>query len=331
MLRRDELTVVLASPRGFCAGVVRAIEIVERALALYGPPVYVRHEIVHNRHVVARLSRRGAIFVEDIDAIPPGAVTVFSAHGVSQAVEEEARRRGLDVIDATCPLVSKVHRQGRRFAEKGYSVLLVGHEGHAEVEGTRGQVPGGVTVVGTVEDVAAVEVADPARVAYVTQTTLSVDDTRQVVDAVKARFPAAVGPELDDICYATQNRQTAVSLMVEDVDLLLVLGSRNSSNSNRLCEIGRKAGIAAHLIDDASEIDPSWLDGVARVGITAGASAPEDLVQALISRLSDMRAVTVETVGDVRETIEFRLPQALQAAMRERELAAAHAPSSRSL
>jgi 4-hydroxy-3-methylbut-2-enyl diphosphate reductase len=331
MLRRDELTVVLASPRGFCAGVVRAIEIVERALALYGPPVYVRHEIVHNRHVVARLSRRGAIFVEDIDAIPPGAVTVFSAHGVSQAVEEEARRRGLDVIDATCPLVSKVHRQGRRFAEKGYSVLLVGHEGHAEVEGTRGQVPGGVTVVGTVEDVAAVEVADPARVAYVTQTTLSVDDTRQVVDAVKARFPAAVGPELDDICYATQNRQTAVSLMVEDVDLLLVLGSRNSSNSNRLCEIGRKAGIAAHLIDDASEIDPSWLDGVSRVGITAGASAPEDLVQALISRLSDMRAVTVETVGDVRETIEFRLPQALQAAMRERELAAAHAPSSRSL
>jgi 4-hydroxy-3-methylbut-2-enyl diphosphate reductase len=331
MLRRDELTVVLASPRGFCAGVVRAIEIVERALALYGPPVYVRHEIVHNRHVVARLSRRGAIFVEDIDAIPPGAVTVFSAHGVSQAVEEEARRRGLDVIDATCPLVSKVHRQGRRFAEKGYSVLLVGHEGHAEVEGTRGQVPGGVTVVGTVEDVAAVEVADPARVAYVTQTTLSVDDTRQVVDAVKARFPAAVGPELDDICYATQNRQTAVSLMVEDVDLLLVLGSRNSSNSNRLCEIGRKAGIAAHLIDDASEIDTSWLDGVSRVGITAGASAPEDLVQALISRLSDMRAVTVETVGDVRETIEFRLPQALQAAMRERELAAAHAPSSRSL
>ncbi len=331
MLRRDELTVVLASPRGFCAGVVRAIEIVERALALYGRPVYVRHEIVHNRHVVARLSRRGAIFVEDIDAIPPGAVTVFSAHGVSQAVEEEARRRGLDVIDATCPLVSKVHRQGRRFAEKGYSVLLVGHEGHAEVEGTRGQVPGGVTVVGTVEDVAAVEVADPARVAYVTQTTLSVDDTRQVVDAVKARFPAAVGPELDDICYATQNRQTAVSLMVEDVDLLLVLGSRNSSNSNRLCEIGRKAGIAAHLIDDASEIDPAWLDGVARVGITAGASAPEDLVQALIARLSDMRAVTVETVGDVRETIEFRLPQALQAAMRERELAAAHAPSSRSL
>lgn len=331
MLRREELTVVLASPRGFCAGVVRAIEIVERALALYGPPVYVRHEIVHNRHVVARLSRRGAIFVEDIDAIPPGAVTVFSAHGVSQAVEEEARQRGLDVIDATCPLVSKVHRQGRRFAEKGYSVLLVGHEGHAEVEGTRGQVPGGVTVVGTVDDVAAVQVADPARVAYVTQTTLSVDDTRQVVDAVKARFPAAVGPELDDICYATQNRQTAVSLMVDDVDLLLVLGSRNSSNSNRLCEIGRKAGIAAHLIDDASEIDPSWLDGVSRVGITAGASAPEDLVQALIQRLSDMRDVTVETVGDIQETIEFRLPQSLQAAIREREAAASHAPTSRSL
>jgi 4-hydroxy-3-methylbut-2-enyl diphosphate reductase len=330
MLRRDELTVVLASPRGFCAGVVRAIEIVERALALYGPPVYVRHEIVHNRHVVARLSRRGAIFVEEIDAIPAGAVTVFSAHGVSRQVEDEARRRGLEVIDATCPLVSKVHRQGRRFAEKGYSVLLVGHEGHAEVEGTRGQVPGGVTVVGTVEDVAAVEVDDPGRVAYVTQTTLSVDDTRQVVEAVKARFPAAIGPELDDICYATQNRQTAVSLMVEDVDLLLVLGSRNSSNSNRLCEIGRKAGIAAHLVDDASEIDPAWLDGIARVGITAGASAPEDLVQALIGRLSEMREVTVETVGDIRETIEFRLPQALQAALRERERAAP-APSSRSL
>jgi len=332
MDQKPTLKVLLAGPRGFCAGVDRAIKIVEEALKRYGAPVYVRHEIVHNRFVVQSLEAQGAVFVEELDEIPnDGQPVVFSAHGVSQAVEEEARRRGLDVIDATCPLVSKVHRQGRRFAEKGYSVLLVGHEGHAEVEGTRGQVPGGVTVVGTVEDVAAVEVADPARVAYVTQTTLSVDDTRQVVDAVKARFPAAVGPELDDICYATQNRQTAVSLMVEDVDLLLVLGSRNSSNSNRLCEIGRKAGIAAHLIDDASEIDPTWLDGVARVGITAGASAPEDLVQALIERLSDMRAVTVETVGDVRETIEFRLPQALQAAMRERELAAAHAPSSRSL
>lgn len=318
MSGRNGLTVVLASPRGFCAGVVRAIEIVERALGLYGPPVYVRHEIVHNRHVVARLQRRGAIFVEDIDSIPEGAVTVFSAHGVSQAVEEAARRRHLDVIDATCPLVSKVHRRGRRFADRGYSVLLIGHEGHAEVEGTRGQVPGGVTVVGSVADVEAVEVADAGRVAYVTQTTLSVDDTREVVDAVKARFPAAVGPELEDICYATQNRQTAVSLMVGDVDLLLVLGSRNSSNSNRLCEIGRKAGIPAHLIDDASEIAPEWLDGVARVGVTAGASAPEDLVQALIDRLALLRPVTVETVGDIRETVEFRLPQALQGAPRER-------------
>ncbi|WP_439574782.1 4-hydroxy-3-methylbut-2-enyl diphosphate reductase [Phreatobacter sp.] len=325
MSLRNTLTVVLASPRGFCAGVVRAIEIVERALALYGPPVYVRHEIVHNRHVVARLQKLGAVFVEDVDAIPHGAVTVFSAHGVSQAVEDEARRRHLDVIDATCPLVSKVHRQGRRYAERGYSVLLIGHEGHAEVEGTRGQVPGGVRVVGSVEDVGAVEVADAARVAYVTQTTLSVDDTREVVDAVKARFPEAIGPELDDICYATQNRQTAVSLMVGDVDLLLVLGSRNSSNSNRLCEIGRKAGIPAYLIDDASEIDAGWLDGVSRVGVTAGASAPEDLVQSLIDRLSDMRAVTVETVGDVRETVEFRLPQVLQAAALDRRPAIAAA------
>jgi 4-hydroxy-3-methylbut-2-enyl diphosphate reductase len=322
MSQSNELTVVLASPRGFCAGVVRAIEIVERALALYGPPVYVRHEIVHNRHVVARLQQRGAIFVEDIEAIPPGAVTVFSAHGVSQAVEEAARRRQLDVIDATCPLVTKVHRQGRRFAERGYSVVLIGHEGHAEVEGTRGQVPGGVVVVGSTAEVERIEVADPSRIAYVTQTTLSVDDTREVVDALKARFPQAVGPELDDICYATQNRQTAVSLMVGDVDLLLVLGSRNSSNSNRLCEIGRKAGIPAHLVDDASEVDPRWLEGVARVGLTAGASAPEDLVQALIDRLASIRPVTVETVGDVRETVEFRLPPALQATRRDRQPAA---------
>jgi 4-hydroxy-3-methylbut-2-enyl diphosphate reductase len=247
---------------------------------------------------------------------------VFSAHGVSQAVEEAARRRQLDVIDATCPLVTKVHRQGRRFAERGYSVVLIGHEGHAEVEGTRGQVPGGVMVVGSTEEVERIEVADPSRIAYVTQTTLSVDDTREVVDALKARFPQAVGPELDDICYATQNRQTAVSLMVGDVDLLLVLGSRNSSNSNRLCEIGRKAGIPAHLVDDASEVDPRWLEGVARVGLTAGASAPEDLVQALIDRLASIRPVTVETVGDVRETVEFRLPPALQATRRDRQPAA---------
>lgn len=322
---REELTVVLANPRGFCAGVVRAIEIVERALALHGAPVYVRHEIVHNRHVVARLKRQGAIFVESLEDVPAGAVTVFSAHGVSQAVEDEARERGLSVIDATCPLVTKVHRQGRRYAEKGFSVVLIGHEGHAEVEGTRGQVPGGVTVVGSAEEVAYLAVADPSRVAYVTQTTLSVDDTREVVDAVKARFPAAVGPELDDICYATQNRQTAVTMMVEDVELLIVLGSANSSNSNRLREIGIKAGIPAHLVDDASEVDPRWLDGLTRVGITAGASAPEDLVRGLIDRLSAWRTVTVESVGDVHETVEFRLPPALASPPRERDPAPGHA------
>ncbi|MCZ8315471.1 4-hydroxy-3-methylbut-2-enyl diphosphate reductase [Phreatobacter sp.] len=328
---REELTVVLANPRGFCAGVVRAIEIVERAIALHGAPVYVRHEIVHNRHVVARLRRQGAIFVESLEEVPAGAVTVFSAHGVSQAVEEEARERGLSVIDATCPLVTKVHRQGRRYAEKGFSVVLIGHEGHAEVEGTRGQVPGGVTVVGSADEVASLAIADPSRVAYVTQTTLSVDDTREVVDAVKARFPAAVGPELDDICYATQNRQTAVTMMVEDVDLLIVLGSANSSNSNRLREIGVKAGIPAHLVDDASEVDPRWLDGIRRVGVTAGASAPEDLVRGLIDRLSTLRTVTVESVGDVHETVEFRLPTALTAAAREREPAPAAALQTGSL
>ncbi len=302
---REELTVVLANPRGFCGGGQGHRD--RRAGARPARrPVYVRHEIVHNRHVVARLRRQGAIFVESLEEVPAGAVTVFSAHGVSQAVEEEARDRGLAVIDATCPLVTKVHRQGRRYAEKGFSVVLIGHEGHAEVEGTRGQVPGGVTVVGSAEEVAHLAVADPSRVAYVTQTTLSVDDTREVVDAVKARFPAAVGPELDDICYATQNRQTAVTMMVEDVELDRArLGQQlqfqpaardrhqggHPRPSRRRCLRGRSA--LARRCD--------------RVGITAGASAPEDLVRGLIDRLSAFRTVTVESVGDVHETVEFRL------------------------
>jgi 4-hydroxy-3-methylbut-2-en-1-yl diphosphate reductase len=305
------MRVVLAQPRGFCAGVERAIEIVERALAKYGPPIYVRHEIVHNRHVVEDLRQRGAVFVDDLDGIPPGAMTVFSAHGVPKRVEEMAAERGLPVLDATCPLVAKVHNEGRRYAAQGREIVLVGHAGHAEVEGTIGQVPAKVHLVQTVEDVAAIAPADAGRLAYITQTTLSVDDTRGIIAALKARFPAIVGPDVRDICYATQNRQQAVRELASQVDLILVVGSRNSSNSNRLREIGEELGKPAYLIDDATALQPEWFRGVASVGVTAGASAPEMLVQGVIAGLRAIAEIEVETLAGVAEDVRFRFPPEL--------------------
>ncbi|MDP9095608.1 MAG: 4-hydroxy-3-methylbut-2-enyl diphosphate reductase, partial [Pseudomonadota bacterium] len=261
------IEIVLAQPRGFCAGVERAIEIVERALVKFGSPIYVRHEIGHNRHVVEDLRRRGAIFVDELEEVPPGAMTVFSAHGVARRVEEVARERALPVIDATCPLVAKVHAGGRRYAAQGREVVLVGHAGHAEVEGTIGQIPGRVHLVQTVDDVAALVVADPERLAYVTQTTLSVDDTRSIIAALVERFPAIVGPDVRDICYATQNRQQSVHDLAKRVDMILVVGSKNSSNSNRLREIGLELGKPSYLIDDAASLDASWFDGMGRIGL----------------------------------------------------------------
>lgn len=305
------LRVVLAKPRGFCAGVERAIDIVERALKRFGPPVYVRHEIVHNKHVVEGLRAKGAVFVEDLGDVPAGAVTIFSAHGVADAVHHEAGRRALEVIDATCPLVEKVHKQGRHYAERGLEVILIGHEGHPEVEGTRGSIPGGVILVSSVEEANTVTVRDPERIAYVTQTTLSVNDTRDIIAALKRRFPSIVGPDTKDICYATQNRQTAVRELADQVDVLLVVGARNSSNSNRLREIGTLAGVPSHLINDASEIEMSWLRNVKTVGITAGASAPEELVQGVIDRLRSTHSLVVEELTGVEEPVRFRLPAEL--------------------
>ena len=307
----EKLTVILAQPRGFCAGVERAIDIVERALEKYGAPVYVRHEIVHNKRVVDTLKARGAIFVEEIDEVPAGAVTIFSAHGVSRKVEDGATLRALDVIDATCPLVTKVHKEGRRYAARGYDIVLIGHIGHPEVEGTLGQIPGTVHVISEPHEVAGLNVADPDQVAFVTQTTLSVNDTRDVIAALKERFPKIIGPDTRDICYATQNRQTAVIELSKQVDLLLVVGAHNSSNSNRLREIGENFGLPSYLIEDATMFDPAWLDGVSTVGVTAGASAPETLVQETISRLRRERAVTVKTLDGVEENVHFKLPQEL--------------------
>lgn len=303
--------VILARPRGFCAGVERAIEIVERALEKYGPPVYVRHEIVHNRHVVEALRAKGAIFVEELEEIPEGAVTVFSAHGVAEAVEHEAKRRSLPVLDATCPLVSKVHKEGQNHVRKGRDVILIGHEGHPEVEGTRGRIFGGVHLVSDVEDVANLKVDNPQELAYVTQTTLSVDDTRDIIAALKTRFPKIVGPDVKDICYATQNRQQSVRDVASQVDLLLVVGARNSSNSNRLREIGAQLGVPSYLIDDASMFDPQWLEGVGSVGVTAGASAPEELVQQLVDRLREYGEVEVVDQPGVDENMQFKLPREL--------------------
>ena len=302
------MEIVLAQPRGFCAGVERAIEIVELALDLHGPPVYVYHEIVHNRFVVDSLAQRGAVFVEDVGAIPPGAVTIFSAHGVATAVVQAAERRKLRVIDATCPLVTKVHLQAQRYARDGREVVIIGHAGHEEVEGTMGSVPGLVHLVSTPADVERLRVADPARVAYVTQTTLSLDDTREVIKALERRFPLIEGPDVGDICYATQNRQNAVRLLAREVDVLLVVGARNSSNSNRLREVGQQAGVDAYLIQDERELDPAWLQNARRVGVTAGASAPEVLVERVCARLRDLGATATRSVGGVRETVSFRLP-----------------------
>jgi 4-hydroxy-3-methylbut-2-enyl diphosphate reductase len=305
------LKVVLAQPRGFCAGVERAIEIVERALKKYGPPIYVRHEIVHNRHVVEDLRTRGAVFVDELDEIPPGAMTVFSAHGVAKRVEEVARERGLPVIDATCPLVTKVHNEGRRYAAAGRELILVGHAGHAEVEGTIGQMPGRVHLVQTVEDVASLTPETPDKLAYITQTTLSVDDTRGIISALKERFPSIAGPDVRDICYATQNRQQAVRDLASAVDLILVVGSRNSSNSNRLREIGEELGKPSYLIDDATHLQPEWFQGINLVGVTAGASAPELLVQGVIDGLRAFGPVEVTTLDGVAEDVKFRFPAEL--------------------
>jgi 4-hydroxy-3-methylbut-2-enyl diphosphate reductase len=305
------LRVVLAQPRGLCAGVERAIAIVERALRKYGPPVYVRHEIVHNRYVVEDLRARGAVFVDELDEIPDGAITVFSAHGVARRVEEVARTRGLPVIDATCPLVAKVHNEGRHYAAEGREVILVGHAGHAEVIGTIGQIPGTVHLVQTLEDVAALRPGTPDRLAYITQTTLSVDDTSGIIAALKARFPAIAGPNTRDICYATQNRQQAVRDLAHAVDLLLVVGSRNSSNSNRLREIGEQAGLPSFLIDDAAELDPAWFEGILTVGLTAGASAPETLVLGVIDGLRAFGPVEVCALDGVAEDVRFRFPAVL--------------------
>ncbi|MBT6830987.1 MAG: 4-hydroxy-3-methylbut-2-enyl diphosphate reductase, partial [Rhodospirillaceae bacterium] len=264
------MQVILAEPRGFCAGVERAIEIVERAIEVYGPPVYVRHEIVHNKRVVAELAEKGAIFVDEVSEVPEGAVTIFSAHGVSEDVERQARERGLPVIDATCPLVAKVHIEAQRYETDGDEVILIGHEGHPEVEGTSGRLKKGPQIVATAEDVQSVSVSNPDMVAYVTQTTLSVDDTREVIEALKDRFPKISGPDVKDICYATQNRQAAVRALAEDVQLILVVGARNSSNSNRLREIGEEMGVPTYLIEDATDLNHGWFEGVERVGVTAG-------------------------------------------------------------
>jgi 4-hydroxy-3-methylbut-2-enyl diphosphate reductase len=302
------MQVVLAQPRGFCAGVERAIEIVERALVKYGPPIYVRHEIVHNRHVVEDLRRRGAVFVEELDEIPPGSMTVFSAHGVARRVEEVAAERGLPVIDATCPLVAKVHNEGRRYAAQGREIVLVGHAGHAEVEGTIGQIPGPVHLVQTVADVAMLQVGTPDMLAYVTQTTLSVDDTRGIIAALTARFPGIVGPDVRDICYATQNRQQSVRDLAAKVDMILVVGSKNSSNSNRLREIGEELGKPSYLIDDADSLQAAWFDDVSVIGLTAGASAPETLVQGVLDGIRRFTALDVSTLPGVAEDVKFRFP-----------------------
>ncbi len=305
------LRVVLAQPRGFCAGVERAIEIVERALRKYGPPIYVRHEIVHNRHVVEDLRTRGAVFVDELTEIPPGAMTVFSAHGVARRVEDLARERGLPVINATCPLVAKVHNEGRRYAAQGREIVLVGHAGHAEVEGTIGQIEGTVHLVQTTADVARLVVRDPEKLAYITQTTLSVDDTRGIIAALKARFPAIVGPDVRDICYATQNRQQAVRELAKAVDTILVVGSKNSSNSNRLREIGEELGKPSYLIDDAAALRAEWFASVELVGVTAGASAPETLVQGVLEGLRQFGEIDISTLAGVAEDVRFRFPAQL--------------------
>jgi 4-hydroxy-3-methylbut-2-enyl diphosphate reductase len=304
-------TILLANPRGFCAGVDRAIAIVERALEKFGAPIYVRHEVVHNTYVVSDLKAKGAIFVEELDEVPAGATVIFSAHGVSQAVREEADARGLNVFDATCPLVTKVHIEVSKMRDKELEIVMIGHKGHPEVEGTLGQSKGGMYLVETPEDVAGLQVSDPDKLAYVTQTTLSVDDAARVVDALRARFPTIVGPKKDDICYATQNRQDAVKTLAPQCDVVIVVGSPTSSNSNRLREVAKNLGVAAYMVDNASEIDPRWVSGKERVGVTAGASAPEILVRAVIDRLNQLGIGSVADLDGVQEKVGFPLPKGL--------------------
>ncbi len=304
--------VLLAAPRGYCAGVDRAVQTVEHALDIYGPPVYVRKEIVHNKHVVSELAKRGAIFVEEETEVPEGAHVVFSAHGVAPSVHENAAARGLHTIDATCPLVTKVHVSARRFAEKGYTIILIGHDGHEEVEGTTGEAPEAIILVETAADVDTVEVPDPDKVAFITQTTLSVDETAEIIARLRERYPNIVSSKSDDICYATTNRQLAVKQLARECDLVLVIGSRNSSNSNRLVDVTRELGTASHLIDNAGQVEEEWLEGVETVGITSGASAPEELVSALVEFFRDRGATDVSELRTVDEDVRFMLPKEIR-------------------
>lgn len=305
----DDLKIILAQPRGFCAGVDRAIEIVERALSLYGAPVYVRHEIVHNRWVVEDLRAKGVVFVQEVSEVPDGAITVFSAHGISEKVENSAKLRDLPIIDATCPLVTKVHKEAQRYEAEGREIILIGHAGHPEVEGTSGRVKNGVLLVQKVSDVAGLVVKNPDMLSYVTQTTLSVDDTKDIIAALKNRFPNLKGAELRDICYATQNRQNAVRELAEKVDVLLVVGSANSSNSNRLRDLASEIGVkGAYLIDNAQSLNPAWFDGISVVGITAGASAPEHLVQGVVAAIGKLRKTKIEELAGINENTRFKLP-----------------------
>ena len=306
------MDLLLANPRGFCAGVDRAITIVERALELHGAPVYVRHEVVHNKFVVDGLRQKGAVFIEDLADVPPGSILVFSAHGVPQSVRREAEARGLTVFDATCPLVTKVHIEVSRLREQGREIIMIGHAGHPEVEGTMGQSEGGMYLVETPEQVADLKVNDEGSLAFVTQTTLSMDDASNIIAALKARFPSIIGPKKDDICYATQNRQDAVKLLVRQCDVVIVVGSPNSSNSNRLREVAAKIGVPAYLVNDANELRKEWFVGKAHVGISAGASAPETLVQGVVARLCEMGAGSVTELQGIRENVVFPLPKMLQ-------------------
>ncbi|MBT2335528.1 4-hydroxy-3-methylbut-2-enyl diphosphate reductase [Variovorax paradoxus] len=311
-MNRSIEEVILAEPRGFCAGVDRAIEIVERALAKFGAPIYVRHEIVHNTYVVNQLKSKGAIFIEELSDVPPGATLVFSAHGVSKAVQQEARDRGFDIFDATCPLVTKVHVEVAKLAKEGYEFIMIGHKGHPEVEGTMGQLSSGIHLVEDVEDVATVSPAQTEKLAVVTQTTLSVDDAAEIAAAVRARFPKVREPKQQDICYATQNRQDAVKIMSPQVDLVIVVGSPTSSNSNRLRELAERLGTESYMVDSADELKPEWFEGKGRIGLTAGASAPEVLVREVIERVRAFGAVSVRKMDGIEETIKFPLPKGLK-------------------
>ena len=305
------MELLLANPRGFCAGVDRAIEIVERALALHGAPIYVRHEVVHNKFVVEGLKAKGAIFIEDLSDVPPGSILIFSAHGVPQAVRREAEARNLTVFDATCPLVTKVHIEVSRMRQQGKEIVMIGHKGHPEVEGTMGQSSGGMYLVETPQDVAQLQVRDEQNLAYVTQTTLSVDDASTIIAALKTRFPFITGPKKDDICYATQNRQDAVKVLAQQCDVVIVVGSPNSSNSNRLREVAQNLGVPAYLVDSAAELKPEWLQGKLHVGVSAGASAPEVLVREVVARLTDLGASEVKEIEGIDENVVFPLPKSL--------------------